>query len=87
MFLGLFAQSALAAEQQQNLVAGVGYRVSRLGQQRGRAGDGERGELGRGDAQVGPQGGDDGPLAAAVLSLSVGLSADPRPLLASGLPR
>ena len=49
----------LAAEQQQRLVAGVGQRVERLGQQARRAGDQEADELGDGDAEVGEEGVED----------------------------
>ena len=56
---------APVAEQQQQLVAGVGQRVHALGQHRRRAGEGEPDELGHGDAQVGQQRGEDRSLAAA----------------------
>jgi hypothetical protein len=46
---------AQAGEQQQ-LVAGVGQRVQRLGEQRGRAGQRGRGRLGREHRQVGTHG-------------------------------
>jgi hypothetical protein len=66
VFLGLLAPGTLAPDQQQQLVTRVRDRVRRLGQQRGRAGDGERNELDRRDAQVRRQRGDDSPLPAAV---------------------
>ena len=50
----------VAAEQQQELVAGVGQRVHALGQHRRRPGEDEADELGDGDAEVGQQGGEDG---------------------------
>ena len=52
VLLGLLALRPAAAEQQQRLVAAVGQRVHRLGQHRGRAGDGERDQLDHRDAQV-----------------------------------
>ncbi len=47
-------------DQQQALVAGVDDRVHPFGQHRGRAGDRERDELDHGDAEVGPERGQDG---------------------------
>ena len=59
---GRFLLRALAAEEQQPLVAGVGDRVDRLRQHRRRPGDHERGELRDRDAEVGEERGDDGAL-------------------------
>ena len=53
------ARRPLAAEHQQALVAGVGERVERLGEQAGRAGDEEPDELGDGDPEVGEERGED----------------------------
>ena len=61
---GIPARAAVA-EQQQELVAGVGQGVHALGQHRRRPGEGEADELGHGDAQVGQQCGEHRLLAAA----------------------
>jgi hypothetical protein len=55
-----------AAEGEQRLVAGVGPRVDRLGQHRGRAGEQERDELDDRDAEIGQERGQDRPGAALV---------------------
>ena len=57
----------LAAEEQEQLVAGVGEGVDRLGEQPGRAGDQEADELGDGDAEVGEERGEDRPPAAVIV--------------------
>src|SRR2546423_13623693 len=53
-----------AAEEQQRLVSGVGGRVERLGQHGRRPGESEAQELGRRDAEVGEERGDDSPAGA-----------------------
>jgi hypothetical protein len=61
VLLGRVATGAAAADQQQDLVPGVGDRVDGLRQHRGRAGQGPGPELRRGDERVGQQCGDDRP--------------------------
>ena len=50
-----------AADEQQDLVPGVGHRVDALGEHRARPGEQEAGELGDGDAEVGDERRDDRP--------------------------
>jgi hypothetical protein len=82
VLLGLLPQGTPTAEQQQRLVARVGYRVSGLGQQRCGSREEERRELRRGDAQVRRERGSNRASPAAVRGGRLRpLSADPRSLL------
>jgi hypothetical protein len=76
---GRRALGPLPADQQEHLIAGIGERVHRFGQHRGRTGDQVRGELRHRDAEIGQQRGDDRPGAArrthAAPSRAVGVAA------------
>ena len=61
VLLGRLAAGSLAAQQQEQLVPGVGHGVDRLGQHRADPGEEEGQELGRGDACVRQQGSHDRP--------------------------
>ena len=62
MLFGGVAPRASAAEQQQELVAGVGEGVHSLGEHGARHREREADELGHGDAQIGEERGEDRPL-------------------------
>src|SRR4029079_11233129 len=66
------AGGALATEEQQPLVRGVGDAVDRFGEQRRGSGDQESRELGRRDPHVGDEGGEDGAGALTVSATGLG---------------